>query len=98
MTKTEEHRLYAALRSLKTDEEAAAFLGVSPLRRPHVRTRLFSPIYLRVFRLRYVCATRSCQGHYDFGNRAPPGGAGRKLSWTTSATHGTGERRPDVRP
>ena len=27
MTKTEEHRLYAALRSLKTDEEAAAFLG-----------------------------------------------------------------------
>ena len=27
MTTTEEHRLYAALRSLKTDEEAAAFLG-----------------------------------------------------------------------
>ena len=27
MTKTEGHRLYAALRSLKTDEEAAAFLG-----------------------------------------------------------------------
>lgn len=27
MTKTEQHRLYAALRSLKTDEEAAAFLG-----------------------------------------------------------------------
>ena len=24
---TEEHRLYAALRSLRTDEEAAAFLG-----------------------------------------------------------------------
>ena len=27
MELTEEHRLYAALRSLRTDEEAAAFLG-----------------------------------------------------------------------